>query len=365
METNYHGIKLLGSLDYKKDCSDIWGYKSDDGTEYALMGVYDGTAIIDTSTNPLNPKEVAFIRGPKSIWRDIKTYSNYAYIVHDGTDGDTPIGMQIVNMKNPESPIVETYKKGFNRAHNLWITDNYLYICGAFEVSPNRSYAEKNRLMYLHPEPQPGDQDVGTIILDLQSNPMNPKEVGRFTKYYVHDIYVRNNIGYAGCIEGGGLPSREPLPGFMILDLTDKAHPSELIYHSYPKSMTHNTWLTEDGKYLLTTDERDPGGHLKIWNISKLDNIFLASEYEAKPNIVIHNVLVKSQFAYISYYVEGLVILDISNPAKPLEVGRYDTYNDTGSGDNFHGAWGVYPFNSSGRIFVSDIESGFLLFERT
>jgi hypothetical protein len=29
METNYHGIKLLGSLDYKKDCSDIWGYKSE------------------------------------------------------------------------------------------------------------------------------------------------------------------------------------------------------------------------------------------------------------------------------------------------------------------------------------------------
>jgi len=31
----------------------------------------------------------------------------------------------------------------------------------------------------------------------------------------------------------------------------------------------------------------------------------------------------------------------------------------------FHGAWGVYPFNSSGKIFISDIDSGLCLFERT
>ncbi len=43
-------VQLLGQHDYSKHVSDIWGYEADSGIEYAIMGVFDGTVIIDTTT---------------------------------------------------------------------------------------------------------------------------------------------------------------------------------------------------------------------------------------------------------------------------------------------------------------------------
>ena len=59
----------------------------------------------------------------------------------------------------------------------------------------------------------------------------------------------------------------------------------------------------------------------------------------------------------MSNYARGLTILNISNPASPTEVGRFDSY-PTGDGVGFPGAWGTYPFLPSGNILVSDIDSG-------
>ena len=42
---------LVGASTY----NDIWGYTSANGKEYALIGAWDGTQIIDISTNPSNP----------------------------------------------------------------------------------------------------------------------------------------------------------------------------------------------------------------------------------------------------------------------------------------------------------------------
>jgi hypothetical protein len=90
--------------------SDIWGYAAA-GREYALLGCYEGTSIIDV-TNPSSPVEVAFITGPHSIWRDIKTHSYYAYVTHDGNDNEPPApGVQIIDLSSlpATATLVNTY----------------------------------------------------------------------------------------------------------------------------------------------------------------------------------------------------------------------------------------------------------------
>ena len=53
-------------------------YKADppiDGIEYALIGAWDGTYIINITNSP--ESVVAFIPGSYSTHRDIKTYGNF------------------------------------------------------------------------------------------------------------------------------------------------------------------------------------------------------------------------------------------------------------------------------------------------
>ena len=80
----------LGYLDlvslHNSDASDIWGYVDGGGNEYALVGLNDGTSIVDV-TDPANPFEVFFEPGMNSIWRDIKTWDNYAYVTTEEPQG--------------------------------------------------------------------------------------------------------------------------------------------------------------------------------------------------------------------------------------------------------------------------------------
>jgi hypothetical protein len=52
--------------------SGLTGYTAPNGREYALLGGYYGTHIIDITEKPI--REVAFIEGAHSGWRELKSY---------------------------------------------------------------------------------------------------------------------------------------------------------------------------------------------------------------------------------------------------------------------------------------------------
>ncbi|HQO87809.1 MAG TPA: hypothetical protein PKX84_09170, partial [Bacteroidia bacterium] len=59
-------ISLLGTLPYPNDdLSNIGGWVSPSGEEYALVGSESGLSIVDVS-NPANPTEVILVPGPQS-----------------------------------------------------------------------------------------------------------------------------------------------------------------------------------------------------------------------------------------------------------------------------------------------------------
>ncbi len=93
-----NGTTLLAKVKSYSEYNDIWGYTAPDGREYAIVGTTTGTAFYNC-TDPSNPYEVAFIAGPGSIWRDMKTYDHYAYIVTEGGGG-----VQIVDFGKPGQP---------------------------------------------------------------------------------------------------------------------------------------------------------------------------------------------------------------------------------------------------------------------
>ena len=79
--------------------SAVWGYKAPDGREYAIIGSYDGTQFVDV-TDVTNIIEVGFVPSTNpgsssNLWREMKTYSHYAYIVSEVTNS----GIQIVDLQ--------------------------------------------------------------------------------------------------------------------------------------------------------------------------------------------------------------------------------------------------------------------------
>ena len=112
-------------MPYSEELSDIWGYAAPDGTEYALVGVNNGTSIVSLA-DPANPTEVGFIQGSSSNWRDIKTYGDYAFVTTEGPDG-----LLVIDMTNLPTSFESYYWKPqlpnlgtLNTCHNIYIDED-------------------------------------------------------------------------------------------------------------------------------------------------------------------------------------------------------------------------------------------------
>jgi choice-of-anchor B domain-containing protein len=322
-ELRPQNVNLLGNLDpYPgKKYTDCWGYTDSNGREYALMGVEDGTTIIDI-TNPANPTEAAFIPGPLGpnyYWRDIKVQGHYAYIVSDNS-GDSA-GLQIVNLSQlPDTAfLVNNLQTYFTTAHNLYITDGYAYVVGT--------------------------DGGGMHILDL-SNPENPVQTAFYdSSGYIHDVYVWNDTAYVSSSDT-----------YDLVDVTNKNNPG-LISQSaaLPGIYAHSGWLSEDKRYFIACEEFNKRD-ITIWDLQDRNNWDLViTQWQMPTDSRVHNVFVKGNFAHLAYYTDGYVVLDISNPLSPQLAGQFDTFPDGGI---FAGAWGCYPYFNSGNIIISDISTG-------
>jgi choice-of-anchor B domain-containing protein len=300
-----------------------WGYTAPDGRRFALTGLNTGLSVVDV-TNPAAPRSVGLIAGPSSSWREVKTYRQYAYVTTEAR----PAGLDIVDLSVPERPVkLRTFDATFSSAHTVWIDQEN----GLAFVNGTRSATAAN---------------TGMRILSLEPDPTNPREVGSYSGVYVHDSYRRGNVLYASAINDGLM---------VLLDVTDPASPRELTRFPTGGRFTHNAWLTGDGRYLFTTDER-PGRPLEGWDLLNPMAPRKVSEYIANPSGIPHNVMIDGTRLVVSHYTEGVHMLDVSNPERPTLLGSYDTFEAPGSG--FMGAWGAYIFPGSDLILVSDINGG-------
>ena len=95
------------------------------------------------------------------------------------------------------------------------------------------------------------------------------------------------------------------------------------------------------------------------WDVTDLDNVEYLDEWMpfGGENYSAHNIFVKDNYLFISYYLYGLQVLDITDPANLIHVGAYDTYLQNSS-YIYNGAWGVYPYLPSGNILISDRQTG-------
>lgn len=326
-----NGVTLLDNLNERHGgpgpnfgfyFASCWGYVAPDGHEYALLGCYSGTSIIDLDVSPI--AEVAYIPGSNSEWKELKTWGHYAYAVSE----NQAQGIQIINL----SQLPDT----------AWLVRSVFNVNG-HNTANTHSVTADDGFLYLN-----GGSSNGTVILDL-SDPENPTYAGEYQPDYLHDTYVKNDTLYGAAIYGGGV---------FIADVKNKSSIQEIAHIMYPGAGTHNTWKSDFGKYVFTTDEiGSTDKNMKVFDISGPPQQL--TPFTADPANIIHNVHGRGNYVYIAHYASGVYVADIHDPSNITNAGGYDTYPGNGG---YVGCWGVYPYFPSGRWIASDTQTGLYLF---
>jgi len=335
-------IRLIAQLNMHSSgglYSACWGYVAPNGYEYAILGCGKGTSFLNLrDTN--NIVEVGYITGPNesSCCREIKTYSHYAYIVADGITS----GLQIIDLQYlPDSvKLVNTfYFPGFTRGHTIQVespSDPYLYI-------------------------NAGDYNIGGLfVLDLTADPVHPVKRGEWEQQVVHDCRVVNDTIFACNIYN-------PPGTISVINAVNKDSLRTITsWQNIPQPGPHNIALSADRKTAFVTDEI--GGNprlLKIWNIANLNNPVKIAEWHPTgiTTSIIHNVELYGNYLFAAHYTAGLRVINVSNPANPIEAAWYDTYPSSDS-FFFNGCWGTYVFPSE-TIIASDRQTGLYIFKAT
>ena len=342
-------LSALGGGDNGNDC---WGWVDHiTGREIAIFGRSNGTSFIDV-TDPTDMKYFANLptATSASLWRDIKVYGEYAYIVSEAGDH----GLQIVHMPNlmglstdevtTISP--DGYYSGFGNAHNIMINEETGY---AYPIGTNTF-------------------NGGLHVLNLV-DPLNPVLVGAYDGAYSHDIhpivYNGPDQDYLGdeivvCFNGYN--------GIAIVNAEDKDDIELISQLTYAQSgYTHQGWVGENQRFCYFNDELDEsnfGNNTRtyIMDIEDLDAPEIIGYFEAPVESVDHNMYIIGDKMYQSNYLSGLRVLDVSDAANgTLElVGYFDT-NPESDAPSFNGTWSNYPYFPSGNIGVSTFTHFFML----
>ena len=116
---------------------------------------------------------------------------------------------------------------------------------------------------------------------------------------------------------------------------------------------------------------------LRIWDYSDPENPRLASTFDTACSALepgtegaedcidggtysSHNLVIEDGIAYISWYADGVLMVDVSDPDNPVEVGRYHergaAFEEQNAG--IQDVWGVYKIEDEPWVYASDRNGG-------
>jgi len=215
--------------------------------------------------------------------------------------------------------------------------------------------------------------DLGTVVEDGPEEglvaqvpvPESPEGAGRSRGY--HDFYV----GYhpdsgTDRFYGGGTG------GYYVYDVTDLQNPRLLVTLTGISGVRygHTFTPTPDGRYVIAETEYQYAP-LRIFDLKpaldgEVQNIRQPiSAWTAHWEHLVHNHEVRWPYVFVSGYLDGLQVFEMSDPENPQTVAYYDTYLGPPNTDRypmFNGTFGVDVRNADGLIVVSDMSTGFWTF---
>jgi hypothetical protein len=184
--------------------------------------------------------------------------------------------------------------------------------------------------------------------------------------------------------------------GFIALDVTDPANPLYRGRTTYPANAdgdAHSSSFDDARRLLFTADEdfcKNSGpptergwGYLRVYDYANLAAPVQIAQFRTPNSLgtsapgsgdyTIHNPLVVGTDVYLSWYSDGIRVIDASNPASLQEVAYFvpPSANNPvkpsqrGVLSNAPQVWGVAYDAATDLIYASDMNSGLWILERT
>lgn len=220
-----------------------------------------------------------------------------------------------------------------------------------------------------------GAPQIGDVRIVDVTDPWNPvlvgdwglaKDLGQGPDFNLapHDVWVENNIAYVSHWDAG----------LILLDVSDPSNPqfiSQTLYGPEEEGNTHVAVPAKGGNLVVVGDEDftpGPWGFFRIFdsqdktNPVEIGTFATENALGAPPppgDYSAHNVIVRGNTAYLSWYSDGIQLLDISQPANPSNIG---SFVPPGFPDPFGiiptaaELWGVYV--QGDLILGSDMNAG-------
>ena len=156
--------------------------------------------------------------------------------------------------------------------------------------------------------------------------------------------------------------------GVVILDISDPTNPTMIGRANGPETFgsdegnAHVAVPAQGGNLLIVGDEdftAGPWGFLRFFDISDRANPVQVGAYATDNalqadgptaiSFTAHNVVVRGSRAYVSWYDDGIRVIDFSDPTNPREIAAY-------SPGGLTSFWGVYAHRD--LVLGSDFVSG-------
>jgi choice-of-anchor B domain-containing protein len=363
---------------YSTWVSDIWGWVDPkNGKEYALVGMWDGTSVVDIS-NPSNPKVICFIEttggvvdgldGFNNIWRDIKVVNNVMYIgaevsFHGIQTFDLTKLEKFPRVKrNGRVPIIspDYVTPELGSTHNLVAAPEAGYLIAVGIAKSDKTCPPENGV-------------TSTLVLfDVSKTPVTPtfercvyvnaggsensnKGIG-----YAHDAHCIKYNGPDEKYKGVNVCALSMESEIVFFNLDDLVEISRFTYET--AAYVHQGWFSEDHTVFYADDELDEilltngddFSRCYIFDVTDLDNPKVPATVFVSPTehpSIDHNLYVKDGYIYQAAYTSGARIRKIVDSTTIEEVAYFDgeltcecVAGPDCECDIFAGTWTYFPY---------------------
>jgi hypothetical protein len=384
--------------------ADVWGHRG-----YAYLSSFRnrqgcparGVRVVDVR-DPRRPAVVARFGSVAGTWTEKTIVRRVATPSFTGDLAVTSMqscrpgawaGFGVYDVTNPRRPrqlaLVRTKPRG---SHEIWLgtPGRRAFVYTAIVRSELMSSPDWDPKARTASTPGPPDFRIFDV-----TDPRRPVQAGSWGAWKALGIHPNNGRGVypANLVHSvitDDAAERAYLShwdlGTVILDISRPARPRYLgrtrLPAGEPQGDAHSAALTRGGRLLIETHETVVG-RPTLFDVSnprrpmRVATIRLPEADEApKPHAPyyehsVHDPKVLGDHAYFSWYREGIVVADISRPAKPKIVARFvppgapDPTGDTCRGDGGSCAfvWGV--FATRDYVLASDMNSGLWILRLT
>lgn len=398
--------------------SDSWGWTSEDGQEIAIVTSGNGIGffrVLDAGVEYLGSLDRSDT-ADRLLWNDVKVVNDHAYISSE----DNAYGLQVVDMNAVAEREAQTYGTAPAIEQIGFVESSGAHNVVAFE---ERGIVA----MTLAEDETCGNDIVFYDVSETPKDPQRLGCAGGSQDNWLlggtHDAqcvtYSGPDSDYNGAGADGQLGTADDVPasdiclmfqedaGVYVVDvsaITRDGNPSGakmLTRFTYDTiNYAHQGWLTEDQRWVIFGDELDESGAAAsalggrgsqnqttttYWiDLEDLDvgaeaavrpfpdvNQELVKSWSNPSTLAIdHNMYIVGDLVYQANYGSGLRVLRFSDESLAAEdtsaafeeVAYFDTYPGPGPSE-FYGAWNTYPFFESGKIILSDFQSGLLVLD--